>query len=146
MTAGIGIFSPERGAKGIYPSKGHGIDFGLELSADRKPGPATEKITGKGIRTVKLSAVQGGNGEHLAGALAIRGGDNRGMDLKKPMVSKKLMDCQAKRTAQTAHSPERIGPWPQVADRAQKLETVPLFLQRIGSRIGRPQNSDLFCL
>ena len=92
VTAGIGIFSPERGAEGIYPAKGHGIDLGLELAADREPGPAAEKIIGKGVGTAKLSGIESGNGKHLAGTFTIGGGDNRGMNLVKSMVGKKLMD------------------------------------------------------
>ena len=51
-----------------------------------------------------------------------------------------MMDRRADRVAHAGDRSEGVRPRPQVGDFAQEFEAVPLFLQRIGLRVGRAED------
>ena len=113
---------------------GQGINLGLQLAADRQAGPPAEKIAGKGMRSLQLGRFQRGDGEHLARALAIGGGDDRGVHLEKAVLVKKSVDGKTEGAPHPGHRAQGIGAGPKMGDGAEKLKTVPFFLQGIGLR------------
>src|SRR5438477_5290644 len=64
------------------------------------------------------------------------------MNVNEPVILKKLMNREREPAAHTEHTPEKIRPWTQVRDLAQKFRRVPLFLERI-TFIGATHNSDI---
>ena len=108
MTTGIGVFSSKGRAEGVDPAMGKRKYFSLELAADRQPCPASKKILSKRICSVKVLLLKGGDSEHFPCPFAVRGRDNRGLNLKKTTFLKK-----------TVHSKVQLGTDP--GNRAQGI-------------------------
>src|SRR5262245_2010803 len=64
------------------------------------------------------------------------------MNVNEPAILKKLMNGERKPAAHTKHASEKIRPWTQMRDLAQKFRRVPLFLQRI-TFVGATNNLDV---
>src|SRR2546430_12065994 len=64
------------------------------------------------------------------------------MNVNEPAILKKLMNREREPAAHTEHTPEKIRPWTQVRDLAQKFRCVPLFLERI-TFVGATDNFDV---
>ncbi len=77
-----------------------------------------------------------GDLKHFAGAFAVAGGDDRGMDLGKAAILEELMDRVGKPGTDPADCSEGVGSRPEMTDLTKKFEGMPLLLQRIGFRVG----------
>ena len=80
VALGVGILRPEGGAEGVHVAEGHGEVLGVELAGDGQVGGLAEEVLAV-VHLAVLGAgrvlhVQGGHPEHLAGALAVGGGDD----------------------------------------------------------------------
>src|SRR6516165_27113 len=64
------------------------------------------------------------------------------MNVKKPAILKKLVNCECEAAAHTKDATEKIRPRTQMRDFAQKFRRVPLFLERI-TFVGATDNFDI---
>ena len=78
--------------------------------------------------------------EHRAGPFAVAGGDDRRLDVEEAAGLEERVDRRADRVADAGDRSERVRPRTQVGDLAQKLEAVPLLLQRIRLGVGRAED------
>ncbi len=145
MARGIGVFRAERRPKGVHLAERHRHRLGLQLAGHGEAGHLAEKVLAE-IHSAILGkrgvlGVQRGDAEHLARALAIAAGDQRRMSVDKPALIKELVDGVSCHRTDAEHRCERVGAGPQMGDRPQIFQTVPLFLQRIG-RIRRALQLD----
>ena len=135
MPGGVGVLSPEGGAKGVDIPEGHGEGLAVELAGHRQVGGLAEEVLGE-IHLAVLGAghvvqIQGGYLEHLACAFAVRAGNQRGVNVNEVPVLEELVDGHGRQAADTEHRLEGIGPGPQVGNGAQELHGVALGLQGI---------------
>ena len=135
VAGGVGVLRPEGGAKGVDVAEGHGEGLAVELAGDGQIGGLAVEVLGV-IHLAVLGfghvvQVQGGDLEHLAGALAVRAGDQGRMDIDKVPVLEELVDSHGSQTPDAEHGLEGVGPGPQVSDGPQELHGVPLGLQGI---------------
>ncbi len=135
VAGGVGVFRPEGGAEGVDIAEGHGEGLAVELAGHRQVGGLAVEI----LRVVNLAVlslghvvqVKGGDLEHFAGALAVRAGDQRGVDIDKIPVLEELVDGHCRQRTDAEHGLEGIGPGPQMGDGPQELHGVLLRLQGI---------------
>ena len=135
VALGVGVLSPEGGAKGVDVAEGHGEVLRIELAGDGEAGGLAEEV----LAVVHLSifqpggilGVQGGHPEHLPGALTVGGGDDGGVDIDKAPVLEELMDGKGRHRAHPEGRGEEVGPGAQVGHGAEELHPVALFLQGI---------------
>ncbi len=69
--------------------------------------------------------------KQLSRAFAIAAGDDRCMNVNETALLKKLVNGKREPAAHAKDATEKIRPWTQMRDLAQKLRRVPLFLERI---------------
>src|SRR5262249_14873114 len=109
--------------------------LGFELTADGERSPFAEEILAvvdrRRLLLSQARQIESRHLEHLPGPFAVAGGDDRRMDVNEATRLKKLVDCCAQRVAHAGNRSESVRPRPQMGDIPQKLETVPLLLQRI---------------
>ena len=135
MAAGVGFFRTEGGPEGVDLAEGHGHALALQLAADGEVGGFAEEILGIIDLAVLgqggLGGIDGGDPEHLAGALAVAAGDEGGMGIDKAAVGEELMDTLRRNGAHPERCAEGIGAGAQVLDGTQEFHGVALFLQGI---------------
>ena len=139
---GVGIFRPERRPEGVHVAQGAGEQFGLQLAGDREVGLLAEEVVGR-VGTFGSAGRrrngQGGDAKHLAGALAVRAGNDGGVQVVKAALAKKLVYGKGRFGADAEQGAVLVGARAEVGDGAQKLVRVTLFLQRVGIRVGAAQ-------
>ncbi len=141
---GVRVLGAERRAERVDLAQRAGEDLAFELAADGEIGRAVEEVLGvvdvapAGCRLGQLGRVERGDAEHLAGAFAVAGGDDRRVDVEEALLLEEVVDRAADAVAHPRDGAERVGPRPQVGDRAQELERVPLLLQRVRFGVGEP--------
>src|SRR5437667_2911639 len=86
---------------------------------------------GNGARLLVDVALERGDSEHFAGAFAVATGDDGGMDINEIALLEKLMDRVSQFAARAEDRSEEIRARPQVRNGAQKLQRMPLLLQRV---------------
>ena len=64
------------------------------------------------------------------------------MNVNEPVILKKLVNGKREPATHTEHATEKIRPWTQMRDLAQKFRRVPLFLERI-TFVGATDNFDI---
>ena len=135
----------KRRAEGVDLAERAGEDLGVQLPADGQVRGAMKKV----VRKINHRALFGEfrqierrDFEHLAGAFAVAGGDDRRMDVKKALLLKKIVNRPADLIPQPGDRSKGVGPRPQMSDRAQEFPRVVLFLERISFRIGPAVNHD----
>ena len=135
MALGVGGLGPEGGAEGVHVAEGHGEVLGVELAGDGQVGALAEEVLGVVHLAVgglgHVVQVQGGDPEHLAGAFAVAGGDDGGVDVDKAPVLEEAVDGVGRHAAHPEHGGEQVGPGPQVLDGPQVLHGVALLLERV---------------
>ena len=136
VAGGVGVFSAEGGAEGVDVAEGAGEDLGLELSGDGEEGLLAEEILGVVDGAVlglgRVGEVEGGDAEHVAGALGVAGGDDGRVDIIKALFLIELVDGVGEPAADAEDSAEEVRARPQVGDLAEELHRVALFLERVG--------------
>mgnify|MGYP000790738361 CR=1 FL=1 len=103
---------------------GHPMEIGL-----------SEEILGEVHGAVLLAGrvlgIQGGDPEHLSGALTVAGGDDRGVDIDKAPLLEELMDRICAEGTNTEDCLEGVGSRTQMRNRTKVFHGVAFFLQRI---------------
>ena len=89
--------------------------------------------------------IQRGNPEQLSSSLAVVGGDNRRVDVKKTTLLEEGVNGESQGTAHTEDRSKSIGAWAQVGNRPQKFQGMMFFLQGIRG-IGSAQKTDFLRL
>ena len=145
VALGVGVLRPEGGPEGVDRAKGHGEVLAVELAGHGEVGPLAEEVLGVVHAPVgqagRIGDVKGGHLEHLAGALAVGGGDDGGVDVDKAPVLEEAVDGVGRHRAHPEHRGKEVGAGAQMLDGAQILHRVALFLKGI-VRGGRPLHRD----
>ena len=145
VALGVGVLGPERGTEGIDIAEGHSEVLGIELAGDGEVCGLSEEILGEVHGAVLLAGrvlgIQGGDPEHLSGALTVAGGDDRGVDIDKAPLLEELMDGVGRYAPHPEGGGEEVGAGPQMLDGPQEFHAVALFLQGI-VRGGHALHSD----
>ena len=135
MALGVGILRPEGRAEGVHIAEGHGEVLGVQLAGDRQVGGLAEEVLGEVDGAVlvagRILGVQGGDPEHLTGALAVAGGDDGGVDIDEAPLLEELVDGVGRHAPHPEGGGEQVGPGTQVLDGPQELHAVALLLQGI---------------
>ena len=134
VPGGVGALRPEGGPKGVHLGEGLGHGLHLELAGAGQEHLLLEEVLavvhGAVLCLGEVFQVHGGHLEHL-GALAVGGGDNRGMDIHKAVLLEELVDAVGRGGADAEGGAEQVGARPQVGNGPQKLHGVALFLQGV---------------
>src|SRR5579875_2979263 len=146
MARRVRVFGAEGRAEGIDFAQRTSENLGFELAANRQVGHAPKKV----FRIVNfslmiarwLAQVEGGDAEHLSGAFAIAGGDDRRMDVEKPLFLKEIVNRAADAVTDARDGAEGIAARPQMGLLTQKLQGVPFLLQGILGGISPAVNND----
>ena len=133
--AGLGA---EGRAEGVHVAERHGEDLGVELARHGQGHRLAEEIlgevhlafVGQGLRV----GVQRGHAEHLARALAVAAGDQRGVHVQVAHVVEEAVDGLRCHRAHPERALEQVRAGTQVLNCAQVLQRVALLLQRIVRR------------
>ena len=135
VALGVGDLGAEGGAEGVHIAEGHGKVFGVELTGDGQVGGLSEKVLAEidaaGLLAGRVVGIQGGDTEHLSGALGVGAGDDGRVDIDKAAVLEEFMHRRGRDAAHAEGGGEEVGAGAQMLDRAQKLHTVALLLQRV---------------
>ena len=81
--------------------------------------------------------------EHFAGALAVAGRDDRGVDVKEAVALEEGVGGVGELVADAGDGADRVGAWPQVRLLAQELHAVLLLRHRVRRAVTRPKVQDL---
>src|SRR5262249_33206550 len=142
----VRVLGAEGRAEGVDLAERAGENLGFELAANRQIGRTAEEVLAVVdlalVVARQLAEVERGDAEHLAGALAVAGGDDRRMDVEKTLFLKEFVDGSADTVADAGHGAEGVAARPQMGLLAQKLHRMPLLLQRIFRRIGPAVDGD----
>ena len=135
VSCGVGVLSAEGGAKGINVTEGHSVGLALQLTGNGKVGALSEEILGKVnlavLSTRRIVHIQRGYAEHLARALTVGSGDQRGVYVHEASLMEKLVNRKSNLAAHAEDRGEQIGSGTKVCDLAQEFYAVSLLLQRI---------------
>ena len=135
MTGRVGRLGAEGGAEGVDVAEGHGEDLGVELAGHRqRHGLAEEVLAEIGLALIRQRAgvgIDGGDAEHLARALGVAAGDQRGVHVQVALVVEEAVDGLGRHGAHPEGALEQVGPGPEVLDGAQVLQRVALLLERV---------------
>ncbi len=96
MARGVGVLGTERGAEGVDVAEGHGEVLGVELAGHGQRGGGAEEVLAEVHVAVlvqrRVGRVDGGDVEHLAGALAVARGDDGGVHVDEAAVLEEAVD------------------------------------------------------
>ena len=141
VSGGIGILRAEGGAEGVNVREGAGKGFAFQLPAHGEVGALPEEVPGFRFLRTEGRPFQGGDSEHLAGALAIRRGDDGSMDMDKATLLKKAVNRIGEPTPDPEHRAEEIGPGAEVRDFPEEFPGMTLLLERVRF-VGRSHDGD----
>ncbi len=133
MPRGIGIFCTECRPESVHPAKPHGSGLRLKLSGNCQIGFSSKKILLVINSTIfgmwNMVQIKIGDLKHFAGTFRIRSGDNRGIDIIKLILVKKLMNSKTYLTAYPEYCPKKIGTETEVCLIAKHFQRVFFGLQ-----------------
>ena len=157
----VGVLGAEGWAERVDVAEGARVGLGGELARDGEVRGLTEEVrrvrVGRllhlsllqlllllllGRRRRRLRRVERRHAEHLAGALAVRGGDEGRLDVAEALGGEEGVRRLRERRAHARDRAEEVAPRPQVGDGAHELERVALLLQRVGVRGARADELD----
>ena len=135
MAGGVGFLRPEGGAEGVNIAQSHGHALCLKLAGNGEVGGFPKEILGE-IHTAILGqrrvfGIQSRHPEHLAGAFAVRSGDQGRVDVGKAALIKKFVDRVGTDRANAEHRLKGVGAGAEVGNGAEKLQGMPFFLERV---------------
>ena len=146
MALGVGVFRAEGRTEGVNIAKCHCKVFGVELTGNCKVGAFSEEVLGEIDLSVlglgEIFKVKSGHAEHLAGTLAVRPGDDGGVNINETLILEKLMNGGGGNTADAENGGKQVRARTQMGYRAQIFNAMALFLQRIFGG-GNALNRDL---
>ena len=135
VALGVGVLRPEGGAEGVHIAEGHGEVLRVELAGDGQAGPFAKEVLGVVHSAVLVLGhvlqIQGGHLEHLAGALAVAGGDDGRVDIDEAPVLEEAVDGVGSHAPHPKGSGKQVGPGAQMLDGAQELHPVALLLEGV---------------
>ena len=135
VAGGVALLRAEGGAEGVYIPECKGECLAVKLPADGQVCAGAEEILGVVHLAVRglgyVLKIQGGYAEHLARALAVAGGDERGMYIQEAPVVKEAVYGLRNYVADPEGGLESVGARPEVLHCAQILEAVPFLLHWI---------------
>ena len=147
MARRVGVLGAEGGAKGVDVAKGHGEVLGVELAGDGEARVLTEEVLAPvDIAGDKLAVAGGslllgherrvlrvkrGDAEHLASALAVARGDERGVDVDEVALLEEAVDGRGGHGADAKHSAEEVRARAEVLLGAKELDRGALLLERV---------------
>ena len=137
----VGVLGAERGAEGVDAAQREGTQLAFELTRDGQVARLAEEV----LRIVHLAILRAGrigdverrHLEHSTGTLAVRSGDDGGVEVVESVAVEVLVDGVGHGVADAQHGAEGVGARTQVGDVAQELERVALLLERVGIGVGR---------
>ncbi len=74
--------------------------------------------------------------EHFARTFTVGAGYYRGVEIEKPFIIEKLVDCKCHCVTDSQYGAESVGTRAQVSYLTQKFHTVPLLLKRVDVGVG----------
>ena len=105
VALGVGVLGPEGGAEGVHIAEGHGEVLGVQLAGNGQAGLFAEEVLAVIHLTVLglgyVVQIQRRHLEHLAGALAVRAGDDGGLDIDKAVALEELVHRHGRHGADT---------------------------------------------
>ena len=135
VAGGVALLGAEGGAEGVYIPEGKGEGLAVKLAADGQVCAGAEEILGVVHLAVRglwhVFKVEGSYPEHLARALAVAGGDERGMYIQKAPVVKEAVYGLGNYVANPEGGLEGVGARPEVLHGAKILKAVPFLLHWI---------------
>ena len=142
----VGVLGAERGAERVDAAQGQRTQLAFELARHGEVARLAEEV----LRIVHLALpgfrnvvqIERRHVEHGAGALAVRGRDERRVEVVESVAVEVVVDGIGHGVADAQHGAERIGARTQVGDVAQEFERMTLFLEGIGLGIGRTVERD----
>lgn len=140
---GLAVLGPECGSERVHVPHGARVGLPRELPRHGQVGGGTKEILGVvdavllpfHPRQLRNLARQGGDSEHLAGALAIRGRDDRALQVVESLLLEEFVRGKSQGGPDAGHGGQGVGAWSQVGDPPEELERVALLLERVGLRI-----------
>ena len=157
MALSVGHLCAEGRAEGVHVAESHGKVFGVELAGDGKARGLAEEVlavvNGAVLLEGEVVEVKRRHAEHLARALTVGAGDDRGVDVYEAAALEKFVDGLRRDASYAEGCGEEVSSGAQMLDRAQKLNAVAFFLEGVvggrraldGYRI-RLQLKGLLCL
>mmetsp|Transcript_10224 Transcript_10224/g.15677 ORF Transcript_10224/g.15677 Transcript_10224/m.15677 type:complete len:351 (+) Transcript_10224:1200-2252(+) len=119
MSGGVGVFRPERWAKGVHVRQTSSVGFHVQLPGHCEHRLGPEKV----LRIVGIGLAQErAHRETLPGALAVVGREDRGVHVLKVAVLEKLVDRKRGLVADAHDARHNVGPHAQVRVQAQVLQ------------------------
>ena len=150
VARGVGVLRPEGGAEGVDLAHGGGAELALELAAHGEAGLLAEEVLGEIDIALLVQRdvleVHRGDLEHVAGALRVGFGDERGMQIDEALVVEELVDSERHRVADAQDGPEGVRPQAHVRDAAQVLQRRVLLLQGEAHRVALADDFDFLGL
>ncbi len=134
---GVRILRPEGGAEGVDVRKGAGEGLALKLAAHGEVGGLSEKLVGT---APDFLPVHRHDAEHLARALAVRGGDDGRVHVDEAALLEETVDRVGHAAADAEDRSEEVRPRAEVGDGAHELHRVTFLLERI--ILGRRSDED----
>ena len=135
VALGVGVLRPEGGTEGVHIAEGHGKVLGVELAGDGQVGGLAEEVLGVVDGAVLVAGgilgIQSGDPEHLAGALAVAGGDDGSVNVDEAPLLEELVDGVGRHAPHPEGGGEQVRPGTQMLDGPQELHAVALLLQGI---------------
>mmetsp|Transcript_10898 Transcript_10898/g.22190 ORF Transcript_10898/g.22190 Transcript_10898/m.22190 type:complete len:228 (-) Transcript_10898:349-1032(-) len=121
---GVRVLRPEGGPEGVDARQGAAVVLDTQLPAHRQEGWLAEEVLAVvdfllgGHRQPALLRIgeQRGDLEHLPRTLAVRGRNERCVDIDEAAVPEELMRRVGQSVAHTGHGPDENGTRPEVAD------------------------------
>mmetsp|Transcript_77666 Transcript_77666/g.130350 ORF Transcript_77666/g.130350 Transcript_77666/m.130350 type:complete len:603 (-) Transcript_77666:22-1830(-) len=128
MSGGVGVFRPERWAKGVHVRQTSSVGFHVQLPGHCEHRLGPEKV----LRIVGIGLAQErAHRETLPGALAVVGREDRGVHVLKVAVLEKLVDRKRGLVADAHDARHNVGPHAQVRVRPQHLQRKCRLGQRV---------------
>ncbi len=146
VARGVAVLGAEGGAEGVDLAQRGGAELAFELAADGEGGELAEEVLlpvdGAVLLAGRVLGVEGRDVEHLAGTLAVAGGDERRVEVEEAALVEEGVDGHGHVVAQTHDGAEGVGAQAQVAYLAQELHAVSLLLQWVGVGVGLAVDDD----
>ena len=138
VALGVGALGAEGRAEGVHVAEGERQRLGVELTGHGQGHGLAEEVLTVVDRAVlpagRVGKVERRNLEHLARALAVAAGDQRGVDVDEAAVVEEAVNGLSRHRADAEGALEQVGARAQVRDGAQVLGRMALLLERVVDR------------
>ena len=143
----VAVLGAERRTEGVNLTQRHSAQLALQLSAYGECRLPAKEVVGviylPVIVLLEVVQVLGGYLEHLSGALAVRGGDERRVEIEVSVLVEVGVDSHGHVVTDAEHSAKRVRTRAQVRNGAQVFHTQTFLLQRIFLGVGSAEHLKL---